>query len=63
MEKKLNIWRLRNDLRNYYGSAMLSGIPSLAAEVEALDEAGEEEVLKKAREEGFDLEKYVIEEK
>ena len=63
MEKKFNVWRLRNDLRNYYGSAMLSGIPSLAAEVEALDKAGEEEVLKKAREEGFDLGKYVIEEK
>jgi len=50
--------RLQEDLRDYFGSVMLSGFPMAAIETISVDCASESELLKLAKYAGLNLRKY-----
>jgi len=50
--------RLQEDLRDYFGSAMLSGFAMAAIETISVDWASESELLKLAKHAGLNLRKY-----
>jgi len=50
--------RLQEDLRDYFGTAMLNGFPMAAIETISVDRASESELLKLAKRAGLNLRKY-----
>ena len=54
----MNIDKLRQDLIDYYGTAMSNGFPMAVMDLERAERASEEELIRMAREEGVDLERY-----
>ncbi len=54
----IDIERLRHDLKDYYGTAMFSGNPMALMDVSKTEKAGEQELIRMAREAGLDLELY-----
>ncbi len=53
----MDIEHLRKDLINYFGTAM-SFMPMAMIEIEKIENADVEELIKIAKENGFDLSKY-----
>ena len=53
----MNIEYLRKDLINYFGTAM-SFMPMAMMEIEKIENADEEELIKIAKETGFNLSNY-----
>lgn len=60
MEVIIDIERLRNDLIDYFGTAMYSGFGMAVVDVVKVQRASDEEVISIAQECNFDLNKYVI---
>ena len=60
MEITIDIDRLRSDLEYYYGTGAFSGMPAMMMEVVDTQRMSDEEIVRKARQEGFDLFKYQV---
>lgn len=60
MEITIDIDRLRRDLEDYYGTGAFSGMPAMMMEVFDIQRMSDEEVVRKAQREGFDLFKYQL---
>lgn len=60
MEITIDIDRLRDDLEDYYGTGAFSGMPAMMMEVSDIQRMSDEEVVRKAQREGFDLFKYQV---
>ena len=56
---ELDIERLRNDLMNYFGTAMFSGFPMAVIELSKIENASDEEILEIAQNNNFDLGNYI----
>ena len=50
--------QLRNDLIDYYGTAMTGPFPMAVMEVTRVEKASDEELIKIAKKEHFSLDKY-----
>lgn len=59
MEQKINYEKLRNDLKDYYGTAMFAGFGAAMMDVSKVDNASDEELLSIADKEGLNLSKYI----
>ena len=55
---EINTKRLRADLKDYYGTAMLGGFPMAVMEMDVVDRASDEELVKLAEKVGLDSRKY-----
>lgn len=55
--------QLKKDLIDYYGTAMICSSPLAVIELTRVENASGNELVDIAKKNGFDLEKYVIEEK
>lgn len=63
MYKNINIDELRNDLINYFGTAMVN-VSSLAMiDLLKIENANDEELIKIAIENNFDLNEYIVNER
>ena len=54
----LDISRLRDDLKDYYGTAMFSGMPMAVIELSQAETASPQELVDMAQRAGFDLGRY-----
>lgn len=57
---EIDIARLRRDLIDYYGTAMMCGFGMLSIDVRFIERASDEALIYVATKNGFDLEKYII---
>ena len=57
--KDMDIERLREDLKDYYGTAIASGFPMAMMHLSEVEHASEEELARKAIHNGMDLNKYL----
>ena len=55
----INVEKLRKDLIDYFGTAM-SFMPIAVMEISRVEKATKEELIKIAKENGFDLSKYEV---
>ena len=55
---ELDISKLRDDLEDYYGSAMFSGLPMAVVELTQAQTASPQELIDMAQRAGFDLHRY-----
>ena len=53
---------LRHDLMDYYGTAMCSGLPMAVIDLGKVERASEQELLRIAQKEHFNLDQYVQQE-
>ncbi len=53
--------KLRSDLMDYFGSAMFSGLPMAIIDLSDVETASNDELIKIAKKNKFDLSKYQIE--
>lgn len=60
---EIDIETLRNDLINYYGTAMFSSSPLAIIELSKIETASDEELIQIAQNNNFDLNKYIIDSK
>ncbi len=58
--ENIDIDRLRNDLKDYYGTAAFNVSPVAFMDMFDIDNLSDEEVILKAYELNFDLDDYVI---
>lgn len=58
MEITIDIDRLRSDLEDYYGTGAFSGMPAMMMEVFDVQKMSDEDVVRNAQQEGFDLFRY-----
>lgn len=56
---EFDISRLRDDLEDYYGSAVFSGLPMAVVELSQAQSASPQELMDMARRAGFDLGRYL----
>ena len=56
----IDIDKLRNDLINYFGTAMASGYGMAVLDLSRVERASDEELVRIALECGFDLNDYVV---
>ncbi|MEQ8200130.1 MAG: hypothetical protein ABRQ24_01780 [Syntrophomonadaceae bacterium] len=54
----MNYKQLREDLIEYYGSAMMGGSPMAVIELIDIEHASDRELIKLSKQAGFNLEKY-----
>ena len=55
---QIDIDRLRDDLEDYFGTAMFSGNPQAMMELEEVKRASDEELISIARRCGFNINQY-----
>lgn len=55
---QFDIERLREDLKDYYGTAIFSGFPMAIMEVEKVLRASDEELIRMAEKNGMNLQRY-----
>lgn len=55
----INIEELRKDLMDYFGTAMTSGFPMAMVDLMKIERASATELIRIAKENGIDIEKYV----
>ena len=56
----MDIERLREDLKDYYGTALASGFPMAMMDLSEVEHASEEELARKAIQNGMDISKYLL---
>ena len=56
---EINIKRLKNDLEDYFGTAMFGASPLAIIELEKVQKASVEELISMALQNGFDINKYM----
>lgn len=59
MEESLDYVELRQDLINYFGTAMSSGNPMAIIELSNVETASEQQLIQIAIKNGFDLTEYI----
>ena len=57
-EKKFDIDRLRKDMKDDYGTAMMNGFPTAMMDLSKVESSTPEELLRMAQERGVDLGRY-----
>lgn len=60
MEITINISKLRNDLKDYYGTGAFNAAPAMMTEVWAIDRMSDQEVINKAVSAGFNIFEYQV---
>lgn len=60
MEVELDFERLRNDLMDYYGTAMCSGFGMAVVDLVKIQNTSYEKLIEYAQECNIDIEKYII---
>lgn len=59
MEHKIDIDRLREDILDYYGTAMFNDFAMAAMNVQFIEMASDQDLIAIAQKEGVDLTKYI----
>lgn len=59
MDKNINIEKLRKDLIDYYGTASFNSSQLAIIEMSKIENANNEEIIKIAKENKIDLNKYI----
>lgn len=59
MEQKIDIDRLREDILDYYGTAMFNDFAMAAMNVQFIEMALDQDLIAIAQKEGVDLTKYI----
>ena len=59
---QIDFERLRSDLRDYYGTAMFSGFPMAVMDLSKVERASDDDLLRIADKEGYNLTRYIIQE-
>ena len=54
----IDLGRLRDDLEEYYGTAVFSGMPMAVVELSQAETASPQELVDMAQRAGFDLDRY-----
>ena len=54
----IDIEKLRNDMEDYYGTAMFGGFPMAVIELNRIQRASNEDIIQMAIDQGIDLRKY-----
>ncbi len=57
-EKEFDVNRLRKDMQDDYGTAMMNGFPAAMIDLSKVERASDEELLRMAQERGVDLGRY-----
>lgn len=57
----INIEQLRQDLLDYYGTAMNNGFPMAIIELSKIEKASAEELIEIAQQNGINIENYIEE--
>ena len=60
MEYMIDVDRLRSDLMDYYGTAMVGGFPMAALDLAKIERASDSEIVRIAEKNGFNLRKYIV---
>lgn len=60
MYVEIDIERLRNDLKDYYGTAMFAGFSIAMMDLSTVEQASDEVLVKMAEKAKIDLRKYVV---
>ena len=58
MNQRIDVERLRNDLKDYYGTAMFGGFSVAMMELSQVERASDEEVVNMAKDKDIDIRKY-----
>lgn len=58
MDAPINIEKLRRDLMNHYGTAIFAGFDAALEDLIEVDKASEEVLIRHAKKEGIDVQKY-----
>ena len=59
---KIDVDELRDYMKDYYGTAMVSGFPAAVLDVVDIERASGEELCRMAERMGVDLRKFVVDE-
>lgn len=59
MKGKIDVERLRNDMMDYYGTAIFNDFAMAAMNVEFIEMASDQDLIAIAQKEGVDLSKYL----
>ena len=59
VEQKIDIDRLREDILDYYGTAMFNDFAMAAMNVQFIEMASDQDLISIAQKEGVDLTKYI----
>ena len=57
----IDVDKLRDDMEDYYGTAMMNGFPMAVVELSEVESASDRDLVQKAVKEGFDLRDYEAE--
>ena len=60
MEYKIDVNRLRRDMKDYYGTAMFNGFPMAVVDLSRVERLSDSELVELARKNGVNLKKYII---
>lgn len=58
MDEEINISKLREDLLDYYGTAMFNSSPLAIIELVKIEKASNDELIEIAKDNNFDLNEY-----
>ena len=58
MNENIDFEKLREDLKNLFMAAMFNGFPVAMMDVTRVENASNEELIKIAKENGFDIDRY-----
>ena len=56
---EIDIRRLRQNLKDYYGTAMFNASPAAVIDLSAVEKATDQEIVEMAEKMGMDLKKYI----
>lgn len=56
----IDVERLRNDMKDYYGTAMFSGFPMAVIDLSKIETCSDEELVRLAQRNHIDLNRYIV---
>lgn len=59
-EITIDVDRLRDDMEDYYGTGAFNGFPAMMGEVCRISRMSDEELVRKAMDDGIDLYRYEV---
>ena len=60
MEYRIDVDRLRRDMKEYYGTAMFNGFPMAVMDLSKVERLSDSELVELAQKNGVNLKKYII---
>lgn len=60
MEYEIDVKRLREDMMDYYGTAMSNGFPAAVIDLSKVERMSARELVEFAQKNGIDLRKYTV---